>query len=403
MASGRGERALAAQGSERPLGESTSIRDVTEMRRRVPSPLGTGKLTLLSPSERETASTPSPSPVTLKTSRKVYNRAVNLTGDTLGPTRAMLDVRKRRIRQNRAEKLQLLNSAKQEVEKLQAGVSDMFEELESTLLTHPAHPLVHVQSCKEEFNVKSTQLQQLQKKISVMKNELQLIDKMLNRRSEYVPPRQKMTTCTTSKQFCSSTSDPIPEVCGFPVYHNPYHQLFISESHADGQISEIIPEGVKKSNEAVIPLLDPRRNRTQILQSENRESVNPVAEPIISVQDKEDSVLVSSVQNITEQATGLKISVPVQSQNQTSNQSMQGMSSTDQSVCQYSDESAHKGAVQSAHTGAILQEHIPLLRPTIEVNPRCPPNFNGKFREDISRWISYMGNYLTFMQGTPDQ
>ena len=37
------------------------------------------------------------------------------------------------------------------MEELHAGVSQVFAELESTLLTHPAHPSVHVQVCSEEF------------------------------------------------------------------------------------------------------------------------------------------------------------------------------------------------------------------------------------------------------------
>ena len=106
---------------------------------------------------------------------------------------------------------------------------------------------------------------------------------------------------------------------------------------------------------------------------------------------------------MTEQATGLKTSVPAQQQIQISNQSIQGIPSTEQSVYQSSEKSAYTGAVQLAHSGAILQENIPLLRPTIELKPRSPPTFNGKFRENVSRWIRYMGNYLTFMQGTPDQ
>ena len=208
----------------------------------------------------------------------------------------------------------------------------MSEKLESTLLTHPAHPSVHVQACSEEFNVKSVQLQQLQQKISVIRNELQLIAKMLNRRSEPVLPRQQMTTCTTSRQSNRQVSDPIPEVCGFPVYNNPYHQLSILESHTEGQTSETIPVEVEESDEAVIPLIDPRRSRTQRLQSENSKSVNPVAEPIVSVQDTADSVQLSSVQYMTEQATGLKTSVPAQQQIQISNQSIQGIPSTEQSV-----------------------------------------------------------------------
>ena len=116
MASGRGERALAAQGSERPLGESTSTRDVAEMKRRVPSPLGTGKVTMFSSSASEVASTPSPSPETSQTCRKVYSSIKKSAGGTLGLTRAMMDVRKQRIRQNRVVKLQSLNSARQEME-----------------------------------------------------------------------------------------------------------------------------------------------------------------------------------------------------------------------------------------------------------------------------------------------
>ena len=167
MASGRGGRELAAQGSERPLGESASTRDATEMKRRVPSPLGTGKLTVSSPSERENASTPPPCPVTLEKSRKVYNRAENYAGGTLGPTRAMIDVRKQKLRRNKATKLQIMNSAKKEIEELHEGVSQLFADLESTLLTHPAHPSVHIRNCSEEFNVKSVQLQELQKKLSL--------------------------------------------------------------------------------------------------------------------------------------------------------------------------------------------------------------------------------------------
>ena len=82
MVSRRGKRALAMQGSERPLGESASTRDAAEMKRRVPSPLGTGKLTVSSPSEREIASTSQSSPVTLETSRRVYNRAESFAGGT---------------------------------------------------------------------------------------------------------------------------------------------------------------------------------------------------------------------------------------------------------------------------------------------------------------------------------
>ena len=89
---------MAAQGSERPLGESTSTRDVTEMKSRMQSPLGTGKMKMCSPSGGAGTRTPQPSPRTSKSCRKVYSEVRKFAGGTLGPTRAMIDVRKQRIR-----------------------------------------------------------------------------------------------------------------------------------------------------------------------------------------------------------------------------------------------------------------------------------------------------------------
>ena len=158
MVGGRGESELAARGSKRPLGEAASTRDATEMKRWFRRPLGTGKLAVHSPSDSEAAGALSPRPGTSQNSRKVYYNAEKFAGGSLGPTRAMLDVRKQKLRQNRNTKLQSLNYARKEVKKLCADVSEMFEEWESTLLTHPAHPSMHVQTVSAEFNVKSAQL-----------------------------------------------------------------------------------------------------------------------------------------------------------------------------------------------------------------------------------------------------
>ena len=427
MASGREERELAAQGSERPLGESASTRDATEMKSRTQSPLGTGEIAVRSPSAQETASTSSPSPVTLQKSRKVYNQAESFAGGTLGPTRAMMDVRKQKLRRNRTSKLQFLNSAKQEMNELQAGVEQLFTELESNLLAHPAHPSVHVQNCSKEFNIKSVQVQQLQKQISVMKNELHLIDMMLKKRSDSVSSRNQETTCISNRKCSRKESESNLEVCGFPVYQNPFNLLPVLESHTEEQLTEI-PVSVDETREdAEIQLIDPRRTRTQNLTSEISKSVNPEAEPAIAVTEISNSVKSVQLQNMTEQATGMQFSVQVQEKNQFSDQSVKSMSSTQKSVIQSSIQSAHSGAGQSeqmdaassahsgafqsvnnatdqsAQIGAIMQKNIPLPMPTVELKPRSPPTFYGKFREDVSRWISYMGNYLTFMQGTPDQ
>ena len=408
MFSGREERALAAQGSECPLGESTSTRDVAEMKSRIQSPIGTCKIAVQSPNDRKAASVPQPSPGTSQFCRKVYNRIESFAGGTLGPTRALLDMRKQRLRRNRTEKLQSLNSARKGVEKLYAGMSQMFEELESTLLTHPAYPSMHVQTVSTEFNVKSAQLQEMQKKMSVLKNELQLIDNMLKTRSDPVLPREQMNTSTTSKQISRKESDIVPEVCGFPIYENPFDQLSVFESHTEGQKSEMIPEEVEELNDVEIYLTDPRTRRTQKLQSKGSKSSISVAEPVMSMQNVTDSVLMAQVSKMTEQAIEMKKSVPTQNAIQISDQSMQKISSTVKSKQQSSIQSAHRGAVrpvhantdqsahtgaresdytaavqlaqsgaeesvktvieESAHKGAEQQENIPLSLPTVELN-----------------------------------
>ena len=49
------------------------------------------------------------------------------------------------------------------------------------------------------------------------------------------------------------------------------------------------------------------------------------------------------------------------------------------------------------------QQNFPAIVSTKEWNPKQPPTFNGKVKEDVYRWIGYIRNILTFMQGTPEQ
>ena len=49
------------------------------------------------------------------------------------------------------------------------------------------------------------------------------------------------------------------------------------------------------------------------------------------------------------------------------------------------------------------QKNSPAIVSTKEWNPKQPPAFNGKFKGDVYRWIVYMKNILTFIQGTPEQ
>ena len=49
------------------------------------------------------------------------------------------------------------------------------------------------------------------------------------------------------------------------------------------------------------------------------------------------------------------------------------------------------------------QQNSPAIVSTEEWDPKQPPTFNGKVKEDVYRWIGYMKNILTFMQVTLEQ
>ena len=68
-------------------------------------------------------------------------------------------------------------------------------------------------------------------------------------------------------------------------------------------------------------------------------------------------------------------------------------------------ESARSGARQPENdiSQAGKQQNFSAIISTKEWNPKQPPTFHGKCKEDVCRWIGYMKNILTFMQGTPEQ
>ena len=67
------------------------------------------------------------------------------TNRSLGPTRARLDVRKRNFLWSKNQKLQALNSAKQELENVHDEIAESFRRLQEQLKSHPKHSVLHVQ------------------------------------------------------------------------------------------------------------------------------------------------------------------------------------------------------------------------------------------------------------------
>ena len=95
--------------------------------------------------------------------------------------------------------------------------------------------------------------------------------------------------------------------------------MSIPESHIEEDQPKMNPIDAEESDEECIPLIDPRKSKTKKFQPEISKSVNPVAEPVTSVQNIAES---SSVQHVTEQATRSKISIQAQQTTQFLDQSI---------------------------------------------------------------------------------
>ena len=199
-------------------------------------------------------------------------------------------------------KRQMLNHLQKEVETMHVGMEQMFAELQQRLLGHPNQAKQVVQSCCEEFNRKSTQLQQMCQKCTLLINELILLRSMLrtrpiseNKQFQFL----RGTTCTETnvkrKKLVGESSSMTEErsVCGFPIAANVYKHLWIEEPHAESLDPVKNAEIVKTEAEDIPRLKNPRLTRAQRQRNQNIQISKMVnLAPMQSAQDLD--ILVSA-------------------------------------------------------------------------------------------------------------
>lgn len=76
----------------------------------------------------------------------------------------------------------------------------------------------------------------------LLKNELSLMNKLLNGRLDSVSPRPCTSVMATCRQPKVASSALEQYVCGFPVSQNIYDQLIVEESHTVQTNDEMIPD-----------------------------------------------------------------------------------------------------------------------------------------------------------------
>ena len=364
----RPTKQYATQGARRDVQEQVEVRgesvvsgDEGRMKIRHMVPCSTSNSPKPSTSASSTSESPKSMIGTLAFERQplqtmsLKNRTTGKLAEAeLGPTRATLDQKKRRIRQQITSKRQELQALQKEGENIYASVGRMFEILSENLQNYAGHPVFLAKQFSEEFNKQSVAVMQIEQQMTNLRKELAILhNKVKSAKQDHqsVPVHQCSVHQSSRAENCSLSDSPRPKsptVCGIPVVQNQYAVL---------EESEIVPGSEEDDEDGdYTGLINPRKTRAYRQKTATLSDTMLETQSVRSNQDK----------------------IP-----------------------------EDKGQSDARHPEMIPQfrnqQNFPAIVSTKEWNPKQPPTFNGKFKEDVYRWIGYMKNILTFMQGTPEQ
>ena len=314
---------------------------------------------------------------------RLYSGTGKLAGKSIGPTRAAIDNRRRKLRSSISTKQQQLNALTKKMDDMHVGIDVLLTELQTKLLEHPSHAKHLVQCYSDEFNHRSIQLKDMYKQYALLKNELILLKRMVDTRSESMNqslPLPMKTTCKISAHAESSSVQGVQTVCGFPVSENMYDQLTVEESQSV-VMDRVEPAEICESEiEEIQKLINPRLSRVK-RDDHQKISVNQLSTQAVQIEGKSVSNM-QNVNSVQDQSISVqKTAVPDQQTSVKTNQSENGGNPSQPR--------------ESAGTPSIVS--------LIQWQPKTPPTYHGNVKEDVSKWTGYMTDFLTFMQGTAEQ
>ena len=155
----------------------------------------------------------------------------------------------------------------------------------------------------------------------------------------------------------------VPTVAGFPLHHNPFrildHEIHLAGTNAESD----------SDDEEVIPLLDPRRNRSD-----------------------------HSVSSLGPETGNQCWKFTCRFRNQFSISLWEQRSEMSKPLSK---------SVEQRQSCAINPENTPPENPQTmsrsEWKPREPPTFSGRLKEDVHQWTAIVSQYFTLVPGTDQQ
>ena len=179
-------------------------------------------------------------------------------GVNIGMTRATLDHQRREQRALLRLKTMRIQQLKKRCEDIAADVNSQFDELSERLLKYKGDPNWLIECFAVVFNESAATVLEYEKEVKQLYREVAELKHAVYKRIQVkkfgpsVSSAQKIPAASESVPEASS----VPSVAGFPTYTNPFRVLD-HEIHLAGMNIES-----ESDEEEVVPLLDPRRNRS---------------------------------------------------------------------------------------------------------------------------------------------
>ena len=179
-------------------------------------------------------------------------------GQNIGMTRATLDQLRREKRALLRMKTMRIQHLKQRCEEIAADVNSQFDELSERLLQYKGDPNWLIECFAVIFNDSAATVVEYEKEVKQLYREVAELKHAVYKRVQV----KKSGPSVSAVQNIPAVSVSVPEasskptVAGFPVYPNPF-RILDHEIHLAG------PAESDSDDEEVIPLLDPRRHRSE--------------------------------------------------------------------------------------------------------------------------------------------
>ena len=278
-----------------------------------------------------------------------------------------MDQRRREQRALLRMKIMRIQHLKKHCEEIAADVNRQFDELSERLLNYKGDPNWLIECFAIVFNESAATVVEHENEVKQLYKEVVELKHAVYKKGQVkksgpsVSSVQKVPAISVSVPEASSE----PTVAGFPTYTNPF-KILDHEIHLSGP--EMSAES-DSDDEEVIPLLDPRRQKSECSVS----SLGHKQEVSAGKLPAESDISIQSAYGNKNQKC------PSPSVNQMN----------------------RDNPVQSESENTPLEN--PQTMSKSEWKPREPPTFSGRLKEDVHQWTAIVTQYFAMVPGTDQQ